>query len=387
MGFLSRLFGQPLPKSEQDVLLQGLGTFSTQVVGESHYQEKLSKICGGFSEKGVEYVTSARLIHADENPYDNKAIRVEISGMTVGYLSREEARYYRERMQAAGHAGMTATCKAKITGGWYRGKEDIGNFGVTLDLPANLVESTPNGTSIKNNQKEALETNIIEFNVEKVQPEELSECNIKDYVSLWVPKGDSQKVYIFRKGSVGGTGRIGYLPSKYSSLIATHLSNGLKYETEIIEIDVNKLLCKIKCRLISKEETLAKEAVSIESARNNLKTELQKKYTPKNSLTIRAQLPKSHKLIEGQELFLEKQTKEYYLQNVPNLQINFVDTNGAVVAKKTNEPKLIRSVLRAYFSECPMKLQISSIETPDKYILNYVEHIEAKVKVSFGEGA
>lgn len=68
-------------------------------------------------------------------PYDNKAIRVDIQGETVGYLSRELARNFRERMKEAGHPGLTARCSAIIVGGWDRGGGDIGYFGVKIDLP------------------------------------------------------------------------------------------------------------------------------------------------------------------------------------------------------------------------------------------------------------
>jgi hypothetical protein len=89
-------------------------------------------------------------------------------------------------------------------------------------------------------------------------------------------------------------------------------------------------------------------------------------------------------LKEGQELYLEKQPLEYYIQNALRLHINFVDKSGIVVAQKDNEPQLIRSILRAFFSQCVINFLISSIETPDKYTLNYLERIEAKVEVSFG---
>ena len=225
------------------------------------------------------------------------------------------------------------------------------------------------------------------FDVEKVQPEELAQCRVGDYVNLWIPKDVLKRVYIYRRGSVGGTGKIGYVQDKFSNIIATHLNKGLKYETEIVEINVAKLLCKIKCKLIGPEETAAKQAAEAEEAASRLRIELQKRYTLKNPLSIRVQLPKNHKLKEGQELYLEKRPLEYYVQNALRLHINFVDKNGIEVAQKTNEPQLIRSILRASFSQCAMKFHVSSIETPDKYTLNYVEHIEAKVKVSFGESA
>jgi hypothetical protein len=387
VGFLSRLFDNPPQKGEQGVPLDGLGKFSVQVVGESYYQKNLSKICGGFTKDGVEHITTAKLVHDDDNQYDNKAVRVEVSGMPVGHLNKSEARYFRNQMLANGHAGMPATCKAKITGGWDRGRGDIGYFGVALDLPTEFVEPPSNSTSITNDSEQTVETDIISFYVEKTSAEELAQCQIGDYVNLWVPKDASHKVYVFRRGSIGGTGRIGYVESKHSRIIATHLSKGLKYETEIVEINAAKLLCKIKCRLISQEETKAKQAAEAEVAASRLRTELQKRYTPKSPLLISVELPKNHKLKEGQELYLEKQPLEYYIQNALKLHINFVDKKGIVVAQKTNEPQLIRSILRAFFSQCAMKFQITSIEKPDKYALNYLERIESKVEVSFDKDA
>ena len=143
------------------------------------------------------------------------------------------------------------------------------------------------------------------FDVEKVQPEELAQCRVGDYVNLWIPKDVLKRVYIYRRGSVGGTGKIGYVQDKFSNIIATHLNKGLKYETEIVEINVAKLLCKIKCKLIGPEETAAKQAAEAEEAASRLRIELQKRYTLKNPLSIRVQLPKNHKLKEGQELYLE----------------------------------------------------------------------------------
>jgi hypothetical protein len=134
MGLLSWLFGgakKPVPTAN----LRGPGTYSFEIVGESHYQAALEKICGGKSEEGHRKIVQATLIHDDNNPYDNKAIRVEIDGMTVGHFSRQNAREYRERLKEAGHPGITATCSAMIVGGWDRGGNDKGHFGVKLDIP------------------------------------------------------------------------------------------------------------------------------------------------------------------------------------------------------------------------------------------------------------
>lgn len=115
--------------------MPGPGTFSIDIVGESHYQSWLESICGGHTYDSQEKFVEAVLVHEDNNPYDEKAIRIDISGKTVGYLSRKMARQYRKRLEEAGYDGITATCSAKIVGGWDRGGGDKGHFGVKLDLP------------------------------------------------------------------------------------------------------------------------------------------------------------------------------------------------------------------------------------------------------------
>ncbi len=134
MGLFSWFFGEK-KKAKLMAYLPGPGTYFLDVVGESKYQTELENICGGYSEDGYEKLVQATLIHEDNNPYDNKAIAVYIEGEPVGYLSRENARQYREKLRNAGYPGMAATCSAMIVGGWDRGDGDKGCFGVKLDLP------------------------------------------------------------------------------------------------------------------------------------------------------------------------------------------------------------------------------------------------------------
>ena len=114
--------------------LPGLGVFSLETVGESHYQAALERIVGERTPEGVDKAVDASLVHEDANPYDSQAVRVDIAGVTVGYLSRAHAREYRRQMANAGHAGVTAICAARIRGGWDRGEDDRGSYGVRLDV-------------------------------------------------------------------------------------------------------------------------------------------------------------------------------------------------------------------------------------------------------------
>ena len=110
---------------------RGSGSYRVQVVGESNYQRALERICGGRTEDGAEKYITAALVLEDANPYDKNAVRVDIDGSTVGYLSRDAAKAYRNRFRSS---GGRAECPALIRGGWDRGGKDRGHFGVLLDL-------------------------------------------------------------------------------------------------------------------------------------------------------------------------------------------------------------------------------------------------------------
>lgn len=113
------------------------GWFKTDVVGESHYQPHIRSVYGRHATKGADplaeqiqqwaaakgvslkgfVVVAARLFLEDQNPYDRNAVRVEVDGRTVGYLSREDAREYRRLLLGTGKPRAIGVCKARIRGG------------------------------------------------------------------------------------------------------------------------------------------------------------------------------------------------------------------------------------------------------------------------------
>ena len=115
--------------------LPGSGTYEFDIVGESHYQQALEAICGGRTEESASHKTEALLYLEDPNPHDNMAVRVDIGGETVGYLSRSDARSYRKQLKQLGHEYLVCKCDAMVVGGWRRSRTDQGSFGVKLDLP------------------------------------------------------------------------------------------------------------------------------------------------------------------------------------------------------------------------------------------------------------
>ena len=111
------------------LLFSGDGEYSFKIVGESYRQDDLAQLAGGRTEDGVHLETLAELAPEASNPHDANAVAVTIGGRQVGYLSRSDAVQYRTRF-----GSQRAMCNAMIAGGWDRGPDDVGLFGVRLDI-------------------------------------------------------------------------------------------------------------------------------------------------------------------------------------------------------------------------------------------------------------
>lgn len=114
---------------------KGDGDFSVEVVGESHYQAALVAITQGHGPDGAEHRCAATLVPEDDSRYDPNAVMVQISGMTVGYLCREDAKDFRVRLSRKRLQGHVTSCEAQITGGGIRRQTGEKLFyGVWLDM-------------------------------------------------------------------------------------------------------------------------------------------------------------------------------------------------------------------------------------------------------------
>lgn len=89
----------------------------------------------GHARSGRTLTIDATLILENSNPHDENAVRVEIDGALIGYLSRENAPRYRTDLAAAGASAATVRCQARIVGGFETATGERANFGVRLDLP------------------------------------------------------------------------------------------------------------------------------------------------------------------------------------------------------------------------------------------------------------
>ncbi len=139
MGLFSWLFrsdkGSSIATMRVVDITNGPRTYNVDAVGESHYQDALESICGGRTENSQRLVVEALLVPENDNQQDPKAVCIYIQDQAVGYLDRETARSFREKLAEIGLAEVAAKCRAIIVGGWDRGGGDRGYFGVKLDLP------------------------------------------------------------------------------------------------------------------------------------------------------------------------------------------------------------------------------------------------------------
>ena len=109
------------------------GSFDFEVVGESYYQAAIAQIVAAPNfDPNMNIV--AHLIPEHDNPHDDSSVRVEIDGLKVGHLSREDARSFRRRLGAKKLSNQITTCDARILGG---GADNSGrklDYGVFLDM-------------------------------------------------------------------------------------------------------------------------------------------------------------------------------------------------------------------------------------------------------------
>ncbi len=115
------------------------------VVGESYHQEALEVIAGPKTPDGPSTTRmTAQLVLDQRNPVDPDAVAVFIALHHVGYVEAGLALEIGEVVETINESGRPATCRARVTGGWDRGADDTGSYGVVLEVadPARPRSST-----------------------------------------------------------------------------------------------------------------------------------------------------------------------------------------------------------------------------------------------------
>lgn len=99
--------------------------YLVDIVGEQSCQANLRKIAGPKQENSKYVEVIARVVSEPFNAYDKNAVKIEINGLTVGYLSRDDAKLLAGKV-------INKTVPALINGGWLDDSE--GSYGVKLGI-------------------------------------------------------------------------------------------------------------------------------------------------------------------------------------------------------------------------------------------------------------
>lgn len=101
-------------------------SYAYNIVGEQSYQNNLKKIAGPKEEESKFFKCQAKVSSEPFNQYDKNAVKVEINGSVVGYLSKSEA------AKLAGKV-VNKTVPAVIDGSWDD-HDSEGSYGVKLAI-------------------------------------------------------------------------------------------------------------------------------------------------------------------------------------------------------------------------------------------------------------
>lgn len=112
---------------------QGSGTFKSDVAGKSFYQDAIGRVASTAGD-GEVTVLLARLIPEGYNRDEEFAVRVELNGNRIGYLSKTDAPKFRRKLTTEKIGAQVTTCNAKIRGDGAGGKDMKSSYGVFLDI-------------------------------------------------------------------------------------------------------------------------------------------------------------------------------------------------------------------------------------------------------------
>lgn len=113
--------------------VRGPGTYRVKAVGETGHQAPMALLTRTKSRSGKRKLP-ATLVLDDHNPFDSQAVRVDIEGLTVGFLARADAQALRANAPRLVLQKGCINCNAiiaRVTGSG----DGAQTYYVRLDLP------------------------------------------------------------------------------------------------------------------------------------------------------------------------------------------------------------------------------------------------------------
>lgn len=206
------------------------------------------------------------------------------------------------------------------------------------------------------------------FSIKKMNIEELSLVIVGDRVNLWASPDAPTKIVIFRRGSIGGQGRLGVVPGSHAKLIAEHRSLSLPIETEVIEKSSSS--CTIACRLVSNEEVGIKK----KDQQDKLRDDLNKPYRPTKPLEFSLHT-KSNALKVGEQLqFVRLPSIEECVSDISSVVLVMSSMDGVKIFEKSDDAAIKVKLVRLVRTFNSIRIIVSSKS-------NQIQSHEAEFKI------
>ena len=140
-GIWDLSFEPPQVLPENPIRLKcAVGGF-VEVVGECYHEANIRRARRSAEPREHFHLFWAGLEHEPNNRADPNAVKVHFNGLTLGYLSRSDARTFLKAHRAALGSGRPIVCEARILGG----TREKPNLGVFLDFWLEVEERQPIG--------------------------------------------------------------------------------------------------------------------------------------------------------------------------------------------------------------------------------------------------
>ncbi|MDD4073434.1 MAG: HIRAN domain-containing protein [Desulfobacterales bacterium] len=336
-------------------------TFDVTVVGVHYYQEALQRICNNRRENGVPIYEQATLVPENDNPEDANAVRIDIEGETVGYLSRRKAAIWRGKMISENSSG-TVKCPAQIF--WDRNYVAEGSYWLLLDIDLSLPDSKIEPGSAGRMWQSPGQPDHVKFLVNQLNRFELSHCKVGDPVGLWDVPG-TREIFIYRQGTDFGEGKLGICPEEACKIIRKFPG----CDASIASIYEGG--CKIDCRIISKaemtermrrvkEKEKAKRAAQEAKLAENLRVDFDRKYSPKTAIKATFHLIYHSKLAVGDSIYLGIKSKKFYLRYPRQLRVDLLNQAKEKIGEIRNKEPVLR-IIKAFYNGYDFDLEVEAL--------------------------
>ena len=208
--------------------------------------------------------------------------------------------------------------------------------------------------------------------VDNINKYELKECNVGDYLTIWLPESNAF-INLYRPGTYSGLGKLGNITGKLQRLLIRHQKRGDLMEAEIIEIKNG--ICRIKCIITPIEKLIEEKNNNI----SKIKEELQKPFKPKSPSHYDLFTKENFELEIGDSLKLKLDNLDELESNIERIEIPIFKNNIriGIISGQT----VCGKVLRAIYSGYEVYPVIESIESQEKNLRII------KIAISFMKGS